>query len=388
VGTEPIDVDALVRRLREKAWFNIGFPGATDLDFSKLGPALAVLLNNIGDPLVNGVAANHTKSLERRVVDFLADLFRAPLDDRWGYVTTGGSEGNLYALTAARQVYPKTIVYHSRAAHPSVTKATDLLGLDRVVIATREPGDEINYVDLAEQLARHRDRPATVVATAGTTMHESFDDVATISQILRDQAIGRRFIHVDAALSGVPLALCDPGDRPGFDLGDGADSITVSGHKFLGTPTPSGVVIIRNRYRVRFASAANYTGSPDVTISGSRSGHAPLMLWYAIEQLGVDGLRRRAEESRALATYTAAQLDAMGWPVHRDHRLGFTVTLATPPPAVTARWVLADGADNWSHIVCAPGVTRPRIDAFIYDLRTALPRIPTQRTVHEQPTPA
>src|SRR5258705_13486301 len=82
---------------------NIGFPAATDLDFQPLAGLLSgYLLNNMGDPWVDGVWLHHTKHWEREVVRSVAELLRAPADNWWGYVTTGGSEGNLYGLHLAR----------------------------------------------------------------------------------------------------------------------------------------------------------------------------------------------------------------------------------------------------------------------------------------------
>src|SRR5262245_29595357 len=97
------DLEALTTRLDAARPFNIGFPGATDFDYAPLAPLFArQLLNNVGDPDTDGIAVNHTKAMEREVVDFVADLLRAPRDDRWGYVTNGASEGTLYALQLAR----------------------------------------------------------------------------------------------------------------------------------------------------------------------------------------------------------------------------------------------------------------------------------------------
>src|SRR5262245_42214009 len=92
------EIADLTGRLEAARPFNIGFPGAVDFDYAPLARLLTGhLLNNIGDPCADGLAVNHTKAMEREVVSFVADLLQAPSDDRWGYVTTGGSEGNLYA---------------------------------------------------------------------------------------------------------------------------------------------------------------------------------------------------------------------------------------------------------------------------------------------------
>jgi histidine decarboxylase len=364
------EVAALTSRLEAARRFNIGFPGATDMDFTALGALLGgQLLNNVGDPMVDGLGVNHTKALERAVVNAVADLFRAPLEDRWGYVTTGGSEGNLYALRQAASLHPGGMIYVSDHAHPSVVKAAQLIGLPYVRIRTARHG-LLDYDDLRCQIDRRRDRPVVVVATAGTTMWEAVDDLHPIRDTLDELAVDRRFVHLDGALSGLPLALMDAQDRPGFDFADGADSISVSGHKFLGVPTPCGVVVTRHHPRGS-AIGSGYVGSPDTTISGSRSGHTPLMLWYALATLGLDGLRARAEAARALAGYTHTRLVRMGWDAFR-HPHAFTVVLKSPPPPVLARWVLVS-VGEFSHLITMPGVTQEQIDEFLTDLAHTMP---------------
>src|SRR6478672_8703526 len=111
----PVEVDAgtqrelaaLLERLERVRPTNIGFPEAIDFDYTALAPFFARLaLNNIGEPYSDGIITNHTKPMEREVVGFIADLLHAPPQDRWGYVTTGASEGTLYALYLARAAYP------------------------------------------------------------------------------------------------------------------------------------------------------------------------------------------------------------------------------------------------------------------------------------------
>jgi histidine decarboxylase len=300
---------------------------------------------------------------------------RAPADDRWGYVTGGASEGTEHALWLARRRFPGAVVYHSQAAHHCVPAAVDRLALTAVVVRADEYG-EIDYEDLAGQVDRRRDRPAIIVANVGTAMSEAIDDVRRITQILDGLAITHRWVHADAALSGIPLALLDPDARPGFDLTDGADSVIVSGHKFLGAPLPCGVLVVRDSQRPNAARAATYTGAPDSTLTNSRSGLAAIGLWLTLRRHGPHGLRGRAEQARDVATYAHGRLVEIGWPAHR-HPHAFTVVLATPPAAVTEKWPLAS-QDRRSHIVCVPGVTREQIDAFITDLQAATtPTVPS-----------
>jgi histidine decarboxylase len=361
---------ALTEQLEQARPTNVGYPAALDFDYTPLAPLLCRQpLNNVGDPYHDGAGPDHTRAFERQVVAMVADLMRAPHRRRWGYVTTGGSESNLYALHHARARLRNAVLYHSEAAHYSVAKAADLLALPTEVIRADGSG-EIDYHDLAEHLAPHRHRPAIVVANIGTTMTEAIDDVRRIHQVLDGLAIRRRYVHADAALAGIPLALLEPAQRPGFDLADGATSVAISGHKFLGTPFPCGVVVVKTaRRRVRVDDVP-YTASPDTTITGSRSGHAPLLLWYALARHGLSGLRQRAQACRDLADYTRARLADIGWEAYRAQPHAFTVVLKTPPPGLSRPWVLA-GGDGWSHIVCMPGITRRQIDLLTEDIAHA-----------------
>jgi histidine decarboxylase len=57
--------------------------------------------------------------------------------------------------------------------------------------------------------------------------------------------------------------------RPSFR--HGIDSISVSGHKMIGTPMPCGVLVAQRRHVDRVASAIAYLRSNDTTLIGSRT---------------------------------------------------------------------------------------------------------------------
>ncbi|WFE93549.1 histidine decarboxylase [Micromonospora sp. WMMD987] len=354
-------MDHLVAQADTAAPTSVGFPGAVDLDHREVMARLGHRLwNNIGDPTDVGGTA-HTRVLEQAVIAWLADTLAMPADDRWGYVTTGGTEGNLSALHTARRRLPTARIYYSTAAHYSIPKIIDMLGARGVAVEAGVDG-EMDYAHLAVRVRRHRRWPAIVVATAGTTMTEAVDDTTRIHTILNEHQVPGRHVHVDAALSGIPLAL---DGRLRLDDDSGVGSIAVSGHKFLGVPTPCGVVLIRDSLR-RQAAPVAYTATLDSTITGSRCGLAAALLWHAIATHGREGHRWRVSEARRLATYTVDQLTAAGWPAWR-HPHAFTVVLATPPAPVRAKWLLATDADI-SHLICMPGVTQGQIDAFVTDL--------------------
>lgn len=342
----------------------LGYPVATDFDYSKLFELLNYPLNNLGDPLVESTYDLNSRSIEREVVDFFADLFNAPKDNRWGYVTNGGSEGNLYALYLARELYPDGMVYYSEDTHYCIQKNISLLNMPSILIKSQENG-EIDYDDFEKTINTHRDRPAIIVANIGTTMKEAKDDVVRIKQILKNSAIRNHYIHSDAALSGTYMAALDL--EPKFDFLNGADSVAISGHKFIGSPIPCGVVIVKKNYKDRIGQAVPYIGTLDTTITGSRNGHSPLFLWYAIKNLGIESIKQRAKNSMKLANYLLEELLKLNINAFKNDN-AITVVFAKPKEEICVKWQLASEEDL-SHIICMPGVTKDMIDEFINDLK-------------------
>jgi len=350
-------------KVEERSKNFIGYPIATDFDYTQLYPLLKYPLNNIGDPLIESTYDLNSRSLEREVIDFFAELFKAPKNNSWGYITNGGSEGNLYALYLARELYPNGMVYYSEATHYSVQKNIHLLNMPSIVIRSK-PNGEMDYDDLKEAIQLHRQQPAIILANIGTTMTEAKDDVTAIRKTLKACAIKSHYIHCDAALAGIYLSLLDTDAK--FDFPHGADSIAISGHKFIGSPIPCGVVIVKKNYKERIGRTIPYIGTLDTTITGSRNGHSPVFLWYAIKSLGKEGLKQRAVDSLELAEYTMQRLlsiDIKAW--RNDHAI--TVVFPQPPAEICLKWQLASEG-GLTHIICMPGVTKERIDSFINDL--------------------
>jgi len=92
------------------------------------------------------------------VIDLFAELFYAPENNYWGYVTNGGTEGNLYGLYAARELYPDGLVFYSDQTHYSIDKCLKLLRMDAVKIKSN-PNGELNYLALQEELATRKKDP-------------------------------------------------------------------------------------------------------------------------------------------------------------------------------------------------------------------------------------
>jgi histidine decarboxylase len=355
------ELKAFINKVSLRSKTFIGYPAAADFDYSELYPLLEYSLNNVGDPYLRSNDMQ-TKHFEQEVIAFFSELFRAPQDNFWGYVTGGGSEGNLYALYLARELYPHAMVYYSEATHYSVQKNVHLLNMDSIVIRCQENG-EMDYDDLKEMVQLQRHRPVIVLANIGTTMTEAKDSLPKIKEILNSSAIKSSYIHCDAALSGTYLALMGKGD---FDFENGADSIAISGHKFIGSPIVCGVVVVKKSYKDRIGRSIPYIGTLDTTVTGSRNGITPVLLWYAIRKLGREGLLKRAIAGMELAQYAEKRLKAIGIPAWRNP-YALTVVMPQPERRICIKWPLAS-EQGVSHFICMPGVTREQIDAFIRDL--------------------
>lgn len=341
----------------------LGYPVARDFDHSSLADFLGVPLNNLGDPFTDSTWRVDSRALEREVVEFFARLMRAGDDNWWGYVTNGGSEGNLYGLYLARELYPQGMVYFSEETHYSVSKNLHLLNMRHIMIRAQENG-EIDYDDLYETLKLHRDKPPILFMNIGTTMTEGKDDIGHVRGMLKTLAIHDYYIHSDAALCGPMAPFLKP--RPAFDFADGADSIAISGHKFIGSPIPCGIVLARKRHVERIARSIAYIGCLDTTVTGSRNGLTPVILWAAIQRFGMEGLRQRVETCLELAAYTERRLQENGIAAWRNPN-AITVVFPAVPDALKQRWQLAT-ARGQSHLVAVPGTTREIIDRFIDEL--------------------
>lgn len=340
----------------------LGYPCARNFDYEALYRFLKFPLNNIGDPFQPSTYRVGTRPFECEVVDFFADLFNAPKNGYWGYVTNGGTEGNLYGLYIARELYPKGIVYFSEDTHYSVAKNVHLLGMRHIMIRSQNSG-EIDYEDLKESIRVNRDSPVIIVANIGTTMKEARDDTMKIKSILDDLVIQNRYVHSDGAFCGTYAQFLSP--KPNFDFTEGADSVAISGHKFIGSPVPCGVVIARKRNVDRIGNSIGYIGCMDTTITGSRNGFSPLVLWYAIKSLGKEGLKKRLIHCLELAEYVVKTLNERNIPAWRNPN-ALTVVLPKVSGEVQWKWQLA--TDDVSHTIITPGTTKEYMDTLMADL--------------------
>lgn len=365
-------LDELYELIQRESGTFVGYPCTGLIDYTELFRFLQFPINNVGDPFAPSTYRVNTKDIEREVLSWFADLTHADKGQYWGYVTNGGTEGNLYGLYLARELMPDGMVYYCEETHYSVSKNLRLLKMPSIMIRAQRTG-EIDYDDLYETIRIHREVPPIIFANIGTTMKEGVDDIQRIQQMLKEMAIPRSYIHCDAALDGMTLPFIE--DAPVWDFRAGIDSLAISGHKFIGSPIPCGIALAKKANVDRIARSIEYIGTLDTTITGSRNGITPIFLWYAIQKRGNGGFAREVQSCIDNAQYAVDAFQKKGIDAWRNP-YAVTVVFPKPPEPILERWQIAV-KDDHAHIICMPHVTRELIDKLVNEISSAM----TQETV-------
>ena len=355
-------IHAVLSEFKLLSPFSAGYPVNQRFDYSRLYPLLDYCGNNIGDPFGYSRYQSNTHEVERDVVQAMAKLARLPAAEAWGYVTFGGTEGNMYGIFVGREVLGDPVAYFSEDTHYSVHKILHVLRVRSCMVHSQESG-EMDYDDLRTAILRNQGHPALIIANIGSTMKGAVDDLGRIRAIIEETAPPRAYIHADAALSGMILPFVKDPQPFGFD--SGIDSFAVSGHKMIGSPLPCGIVLARRAYATQISGAAEYVGVMDTTLLGSRSAFAPMIIWYGLNRFGPDGYRKIVAGMLDTAEYAVERFRASGIPAWRT-RNSPIVVFPRPSPYVLFQWQLAPLGDI-THLVTMPHVTREIIDQVVAD---------------------
>ncbi len=248
-----------------------------------------------------------------------------------GIFTSGGTIANITALWIAfrnavpeagnrhrslwRQGYEDAVVIGSELMHYSFDKGADMLGLSLM----RLPTDDANRLDMAalrEALAaceRERRKVVALVGVAGTTDFGSVDPLDEICALGREKDV---HVHIDAAWGG-GLLFCREGR--GLLRGiEGADSVTIDGHKQLMLPIGSGMLFLRSpalseivRHHAPYAVRPTSLDQGRFTLEGTRPA-ASLYLHAALHLIGRDGYDEMLSGSLKRARQMAQLLNASG----------------------------------------------------------------------------
>jgi aromatic-L-amino-acid decarboxylase len=165
---------------------------------------------------------------------------------------------------------------------------------------------------IREDLARGC-RPCAVVATTGTTTTTAVDPVAEIASVAARHGL---WLHVDAAMAGSAMIL--PECRWMWSGIEGADSVVINPHKWLGAAFDCSVYFIRDAQhlvRVMSTNPSYLQTAADGRVKNYRDWGIPLgrrfralKLWFLIREQGVANLQARLRRDLANARWLAERI--------------------------------------------------------------------------------
>ncbi len=356
-------------------------------------PCNGTLASVLGDYLSTGLgvlglawqSSPALTELEEVVTDWLRQMLG--LSGAWqGVIQDTASTSTLVALLCARERASDyslgrgglqgraepLIVYASAHCHSSVDKAALLAGFGRDHVRL-VPCDQ-HYAMRADSLDGLIDadraagrQPCAIVATTGTTTTTAMDPIAEIAGVAARRNV---WLHVDAAMAGSAMIL--PECRALWDGVEGADSLVINPHKWLGAAFDCTTYYVRDPehlVRVMSTTPSYLQSSADGRVKNYRDWGIPLgrrfralKLWCLIREQGVERLQARLRRDIQNARWLAEQVQATPyWRVVAPVPLQ-TVCIRHEPPGVagaalnhhTREW--AERVNRSGHAYVTPAV--------------------------------
>lgn len=327
---------------------------------------------NLGDPGLFPA----TQQIERETIQMLGTLLGK--SDVAGHIVTGGTEANILAIWAARNLSKtkQDEIIVPASAHHSFDKAADLLGCKLVRIDLND-----NFqVDISAIREAISPRTFAIVGIAGTTELGIVDPITELAEIAEQHNI---HLHVDAAFGGFVIPFLEKAEKEKLEFDfrlSGVSSITMDPHKMGMCPIPAGGIFFRSE-GMASAISTNFTylcggETTHQTIVGTRSGAASLATWAMLKHQGRSGYQKIVKRCMELTYQLVAGIEEIK---------GLEVVI---PPTMNVVGIKSDILDidvlaqkvremKWAvalfpkhiRVVVMPHVKAPHIHGFLEDLR-------------------
>ncbi len=320
---------------------------------------------NLGDP---GLFTGSAK-LEKEVVGMLSELLNGV--NSAGFLVSGGTEANLLALLAARNMAgveaPEVVLPES--VHFSFEKICRLLKIKPVYACL----DDKFRVDCRAMEKLVNKNTIAIVGSAGSSELGTVDPIRELAEIGSKLGV---WLHVDAAFGGLVIPfLSDSKLEFDFRL-DGVQSITVDPHKMGLAPVPAGGILFRNTKALNYIKTETpyLTNGAQYTFVGTRTGASAAATWAVFKSLGREGFQKNVNECMRNTKRLCKGVETLGF------RLLAAPTLNILAFRSSNTKVLADRLSHcgWFisyvprldciRIVVMPHIKRKHIDAFLADL--------------------
>ena len=314
--------------------------------------------SNLGNPgLYPGTA-----KMEKEVVKFLIKLTHG---GHFGKILSGGTEANITALWAAREMGFKKILT-TEDVHFSVLKAANLLSMEIQFVRMK------NFVIDPKDLEEKMEENAVVVATAGTTPLGYIDPVEKIGKICSSFSC---FLHVDAAFGGFVIPFLYPQLKFGFRIPE-VRSVTIDPHKMGMAPYPAGGLVTRENIFARISVDAPYLmeGKSD-SLLGTRQSGSVAASYAAILHFGWEGYEKIIKDCMENAIYLEKRAREEGFQILARPVLNIVNIVVDNEERIKKKllklgWAVSTNPKYSSiRIVVMPHVKKEIIDKFLENLK-------------------
>jgi glutamate/tyrosine decarboxylase-like PLP-dependent enzyme len=238
-----------------------------------------------------------TKRLEYELIHKLINLYHAQNKNIEGYITSGGTEGNLYMVWLGKSHISRYVkldqmcLFRTNLTHYSIDKACRMYSIGQTIISLNKNTWTMDSSSLARSMNdkyKTGIRGFIISLTLGYTETGSsvnIRDILIAVEIVRKQ---HKNIHIsiiiDAAFDGLVLPFITEDFQPFIDRNIHAISIDFS--KFMAVPYPAGAVLYQKQLRKLIEKKVPVFTMKDNTITGSRPGAPVAAIWAVIHQSG------------------------------------------------------------------------------------------------------
>lgn len=260
--------------------------------------------SNLGDPgLFKG-----SVQLEKEAIKELSALLNN--ESSCGFIVSGGTEANLLALLAARNMAnvnePEVVLPES--AHFSFRKICDMLRLKPVYADL----DDSFRVDPSSVEKCISNATVAIVGSAGTSELGAVDPIEKLLEIALNHKL---YLHVDAAFGGLVIPFLS-NDKLCFDFSiEGVQSMTVDPHKMGLATIPAGGILFRENKILEFIKTKTpyLTEDSQYTFIGTRTGASAAASWAVFNFLGKEGFKKIVDNCMKTTNFLAVELEDLGF---------------------------------------------------------------------------
>ena len=265
-----------------------------------------IICSTINNNMLSKETAPILTEIEKKVTKNLANKFNLG-HDSGGIMLSGGSLSNIQAIALARNrilgtfekgltgLKRKPFIFTSEDSHTSIQKAAMVLGLGTksvVPIQTDKDGKmKTKYLDKSIRVKiKNNGLPFCIVATAGTTITGSVDNLNDVSKIADKYKL---WMHTDAVYGGA--LIFSQKFKNKLNGIENSDSVSFNPQKWLHITKTCSVLMLKNKkylysdffiplpYVMKENKNEYHEG--EITLQGTRHPDV-LKLWLSLQHLG------------------------------------------------------------------------------------------------------